>query len=438
MVNSLNTKISLRKDDLSNWISADPILLDGELVVAVDENGENLIKIGNGISTFIQLPYLYQNHFDSKQVSVKSLSQGFNVKSTPTSMATGVFSKADANFGVVHGIEAEIKEGDDYSFVFNGNNLPLDGKNFYKSHGEGTFNVNPKDGLSGFYVGDAQLAEILSRYDNSSAVDKKIIIDGVSADSLCAYHIGTEEYYQKVVDGKVLSNELYIVSSDYMNAYGQQIKNVAEPELSDDAATKGYADDEIIKISAQVSSDYVSKDAVIPEAGITKIATIGGKDIMIPKTDLSEYYKKTDTSSAIEIQNAIDAIPLNDLSSQVNPAESDVTASGEYYRVYADKMNNLTSVQDHMKIVLDSYDFSKSYVMKFNTPQNNEIHFDFYVDNGSGPQFDSEMNINKSYSFPMNSGYVIEVKFDAMDIRPLAWNGDRQKMIFRTVEWVED
>lgn len=155
----------------------------------------------------------------------------------------------------------------------------------------------------------------MSRYDNSSAVDKKIIIDGVSADSLCAYHIGTEEYYQKVVDGKVLSNELYIVSSDYMNAYGQQIKNVAEPELSDDAATKGYADDEIIKISAQVSSDYVSKDAVIPEAGITKIATIGGKDIMIPKPDLSEYYKKTDTSSAIEIQNAIDAIPLNDLSS---------------------------------------------------------------------------------------------------------------------------
>lgn len=74
MVNSLNTKISLRKDDLSNWISADPILLDGELAVAVDENGENLIKIGNGISTFIQLPYLYQNHFDSKQVSVKSLS----------------------------------------------------------------------------------------------------------------------------------------------------------------------------------------------------------------------------------------------------------------------------------------------------------------------------------------------------------------------------
>lgn len=358
MVNSLNTKISLRKDDLSNWISADPILLDGELVVAVDENGENLIKIGNGISTFIQLPYLYQNQFDSKQVSVKSLSQGFNVKSTPTSMATGVFSKVDANFGVVHGIEAEIKEGDDYSFVFNGNNLPLDGKNFYKSHGEGSFNVNPKDGLSGFYIGE----------DNLSSIIK------------------------------------------------------FESDL----------------ISSQVSNDYVSKDAVIPEAGITKIATIGGKDIMIPKPDLSEYYKKTDTSSAIEIQNAIDAIPLNDLSSQVNPSESTVTASGEYYRVYADKMNNLTSVSDHMKIVLDGYDFSKSYVMKFNTPQNNEIHFDFYVDNGSGPQFDSEMNINKSYSFPMNSGYVIEVKFDAMDIRPLAWNGDRQKMVFRTIEWVED
>ena len=76
-------------------------------------------------------------------------------------MATGVFSKADANFGVVHGIEAEIKEGDDYSFVFNGNNLPLDGKNFYKSHGEGSFNVNPKDGLSGFYIGEDNLSSII-------------------------------------------------------------------------------------------------------------------------------------------------------------------------------------------------------------------------------------------------------------------------------------
>ena len=56
----------------------------------------------------------------------------------------------------------------------------------------------------------------------------------------------------------------------------------------------------------------MSKDAVIPEAGITKIATIGGKDIMIPKPDLSEYYKKSETSSAAEISKAIDSIPLSD------------------------------------------------------------------------------------------------------------------------------
>ena len=38
------------------------------------------------------------------------------------------------------------------------------------------------------------------------------------------------------------------VDDEYLNAYYQTIKNVASPELSDDAATKGYVDSEIAKI----------------------------------------------------------------------------------------------------------------------------------------------------------------------------------------------
>lgn len=163
-----NVKISLRTDDLSNWTSVNPILLEGEIAIVVDENKNEKIKIGNGISAFNELKYFNQAELKSDKISTtelttKSFSQGYNVKSTPTSLATGIFTEADGNFGVVHGVEAKISEGDDYAFVFNGENLPgVDQR--YVSHGEGSFNVNPLSGLNGFYIGDKSLCAILSNY----------------------------------------------------------------------------------------------------------------------------------------------------------------------------------------------------------------------------------------------------------------------------------
>lgn len=57
----------------------------------------------------------------------------------------------------MNGIQAHAKEGDDYSYVFNG--IALD--DFYaryESHGKGTFNINPLSGLSGLYIGDTTAA----------------------------------------------------------------------------------------------------------------------------------------------------------------------------------------------------------------------------------------------------------------------------------------
>ena len=79
---------------------------------------------------------------------MRCISQGYNTKSSPTSLATGILAEAEANFGVVHGIEAKIKKGDDYAFVFNGTNLPGIADR-YTSHGEGKFNINPISGMSG-------------------------------------------------------------------------------------------------------------------------------------------------------------------------------------------------------------------------------------------------------------------------------------------------
>lgn len=47
-------------------------------------------------------------------------------------------------------------------------------------------------------------------------------------------HISLDDYNEKLVGGEILSNELYVISADYVETYGQQIKNVAPgTDLSD-------------------------------------------------------------------------------------------------------------------------------------------------------------------------------------------------------------
>ena len=96
----------------------------------------------------------------------------------------------------------------------------------------------------------------------SAAIDNKIFIDGLSTETLSAVHIGQEDYYNLVSSSSVLSNVLYVVSSDYINAYGQRIENLAEPKLSTDAATKGYVDGISSSLNSQIQqlSDALSDE----------------------------------------------------------------------------------------------------------------------------------------------------------------------------------
>ena len=61
----LKTRIKNKIDDLSNWLSTDIILLDGELAI-VRLSGENDVraKVGNGQDPFSKLPYLNQSQLE--------------------------------------------------------------------------------------------------------------------------------------------------------------------------------------------------------------------------------------------------------------------------------------------------------------------------------------------------------------------------------------
>lgn len=179
-----NIKISLRSDSLENWISSDPVLKNGELVMVNDISaGLVRFKIGNGVSAFVQLPYVNEKKVitdfaKAKRTESQYFSQGVNNFTSPLGFAAGSYLTADSSFAQVLGINACAPEGHDYSFVWNGDGSGTIGVQSYRSHGEGTFNVNPADGVNGFYVGNQTLSGILSStcqpkgsYLSSNALD---------------------------------------------------------------------------------------------------------------------------------------------------------------------------------------------------------------------------------------------------------------------------
>lgn len=99
-------------------------------------------------------------------------------------------------------------------------------------------------------------AEITARTNNdaaiSSAVDKKIYVDGVSATTLSVTHISQDAYHALVEAGTCDKNTVYVVSSENYNMYDKRITNLStDVQVDTDAANVGYV--------KSVSSDLATK-----------------------------------------------------------------------------------------------------------------------------------------------------------------------------------
>ena len=120
-----------------------------------------------------------------------------------------------------------------------------------------------------------------SRLVNSSIstlLDEKIFIDdrisSISGYSdLSVVKLNASEYSNLLTSNSVLSNALYIVQDSYIDAYGQQMKNLAAPTDLSDATNKKYVDN-------------------------------------IVSSSLIDFYKKSETSSAVEISDAFASIDV--------------------------------------------------------------------------------------------------------------------------------
>lgn len=57
MTSEFESRIKNKKDTESNWESNNPVILDGEIIIVITNTGEKKLKIGNGRSTYNQLPF---------------------------------------------------------------------------------------------------------------------------------------------------------------------------------------------------------------------------------------------------------------------------------------------------------------------------------------------------------------------------------------------
>ena len=76
------------------------------------------------------------------------------------SHAEGNLTTASGNYSHAEGYLSQTKKGDAHAFAWNGDNSKTE-DDPYKSHGPGTFNINPIGGLDGFYIGDRKFSETL-------------------------------------------------------------------------------------------------------------------------------------------------------------------------------------------------------------------------------------------------------------------------------------
>lgn len=114
----------------------------------------------------------------------------------------------------------------------------------------------------------------------SAAISSTVYVEseGEKFNQLSVVKISKSEFDAKVGSGSPLQgNVLYVVDSNIIDAYGQQMKNLADPTELSDAANKKYVDDSLTATAHVLSTDYNTKiDAITSDKSVVKQIELNG------------------------------------------------------------------------------------------------------------------------------------------------------------------
>ena len=291
---------TLRQDvSASNNLSvANDAFVLNDLGVGKDVEVAKNLSVGKRITSFdIDANWISSNYLSSNEISASKLIVPFNriydsssssetLKSVHSYLSSAIDKKifaGDYNEKHISNLTADslsvLRIGHDEfaAKVFNGNTslsdkilyvVSSDNLDFYGERGVNLADphdlsdaTNKKYVDSGIGGVSSNLLEKMSKIsgDLGEAISSKIYIEdriGEDGELVSSYSdlsvikLSSNEYQDLVDSDATLSNALYIVESDFVNAYGQQIKNLANPTDLSDAATKGYVDKRFNLISS--------------------------------------------------------------------------------------------------------------------------------------------------------------------------------------------
>ena len=126
---------------------------------------------------------------------------------------------------------------------------------------------------------EAERADAAEQY-LSGEIDSKVYVENGSETfgQLSVIKISKSEFDAKVGSGSPLrGNVLYVVDSNIIDAYGQQMKNLADPTELSDATNKKYVDDSLTATAHALSTDYNTKiDAITSDKYVVKQIELNG------------------------------------------------------------------------------------------------------------------------------------------------------------------
>lgn len=112
-----------------------------------------------GIATYASNTAAHSEGSNTKATGPQAHAEGYFTQATGNySHAEGRGSQANADGSHAAGIKAKALSEHKFAWCWNG----LSSNDYYDSKGEGTFCINPLSGLSGFYIGEQNLEEIIS------------------------------------------------------------------------------------------------------------------------------------------------------------------------------------------------------------------------------------------------------------------------------------
>lgn len=193
------------------------------------------------------------------------------------------------------------------------------GMHVYVEEGTGAYKISAdvKSGSIGAEHLDTALSGVIEGLGTASSklredVDKKIFVqqgddvEALSVQTLTIHKVSQAKYAEMLAAGTLVDTDVYVVSADYLDAYGAKVVHMADGEEATDGATYGQL--------TAVSADLDGKIKSAVNGGVEELSAkvFDGKDSLSAK--LCDKIEIDVGAAKAELQNKIEALDFAEIS----------------------------------------------------------------------------------------------------------------------------